>query len=82
MNQVKQTAICLIVINNKPLLIRLKVSPDRNQIWMPKPPNHLQMLLETFTGRDRRLPGVKPLHSHRHLVIHHCFVRRPDRSSS
>ncbi|KAJ0754110.1 hypothetical protein HanPI659440_Chr09g0343251 [Helianthus annuus] len=81
MNEVEQTAICLIIINNKPLLLRLKISPNRNQIRMPETSNRLQMLLESFTGSYGGFPGVKPLHRHNQLVIHNCFVRRSDRSS-
>ncbi|KAI3829650.1 hypothetical protein L1987_03777 [Smallanthus sonchifolius] len=40
------------------------------------------MLLESFTGHHRRLPGVKSFHRHSYLVIHDCFVGRAQNAAT
>jgi len=76
-NEVEEAAIGLIIIYDKPLSFGLKISLQRHQIGVAKPPHNLHVALKHYPITPPTLPPIQPLHRHNQPRIHHRLVRRP-----
>jgi len=76
-NEVEEAAIGLIIVYDKPLSLGLKISPQRHQIGVAKPPHSLHVALKHHPITPPTLPPIQPLHRHNQPRIQHRLVRRP-----
>ncbi|PON65029.1 hypothetical protein PanWU01x14_119460, partial [Parasponia andersonii] len=63
-NEREEATIRLVVINEQPLFLGLKISSERNQIWVPQSTDGFHVLLEGLPSCSTQLGGVEPLHAH------------------
>lgn len=77
-NEREEAAIGLIIVDEEPLILGLKISSERNQVGMSKPAHRLHVPLEHLSASPAQLPGLQPLHAHNQTVVQHRLVRRPD----